>query len=379
MSNTNTLATQDRPELQELIERIVDNGFVGASLRVNDERGEWVGSAGVSELGATTPPPVDGHVRIGSNTKTFTAAIVLRLVAEGRIELDAPAIRYLPDYALDERVTVRMLLQHTSGIFNITGELYEDGTIVPGVPSTIAGKEWVDKRFETYRPEDLANLALSKPARFEPGTGWSYSNTNYIIARLLVEQVTGRSLAEEAQRLIFGPLGMTDTVLPGASTDLPDPHPHAYYRYSDGGEQHTVDVTVHNPSWVCTGGDMISTTADLHTFISALLDGTLLPEPLLAEMLRTHDTGIPGMPYGLGVFVQETEGGATVITHNGGIAGYATLMYSTPDASVTMTAYLTFVDDAEMTMAPAFQVAQKSLVDAVFGGEPGNALSDKAS
>ncbi|KAF0849639.1 serine hydrolase domain-containing protein [Nocardia caishijiensis] len=379
MSNPKNIAEQDRPELQALIERIVDSGFVGASLRVHDRRGAWVGSAGVCELGATTPPPVDGHVRIGSNTKTFTAAVVLRLVAEGLIELDTPALRYLPDYALDERVTVRMLLQHTSGIFNITGEMYDDGTVVPGVPSTIAGKEWVDKRFETYRPEDLANLALAKPSRFEPGTGWSYSNTNYIIVRLLVERVTGHSLAEEARRLIFGPLGMTDTVLPGASTELPEPHPHAYYRYIDGGEQHIVDVTKHNPSWVCTGGDMISTTADLHTFVSALLDGTLLPQPLLAEMLRTHDTGIPGMPYGLGVFVQETESGATVITHNGGIAGYATLMYSTPDAGVTMTAYLTFVDDAEMTLAPAFQVAQKALVDAVFGGESGNPVADRAS
>ncbi|WP_181700213.1 serine hydrolase [Nocardia sp. GTS18] len=370
MTITENTAAQHRPELTKILDDIVGSGFLAASLRVHDSQGEWVGSAGVSELGGTTAAPVDGHVRIGSNTKPFTATIVLQLVSEGLIDLDAPVLSYLPDYALDERVTVRMLLQHTSGIFNITGEPSEDGSISGGVPSTISGKEWADKRFHTYTPAELVTFALGKPARFEPGTGWSYSNTNYIIARLVVEAVTGRTLAEEAQRLILGPLGMTGTVLPGTSTDLPEPHPHAYYRYTDGDEQHTIDVSEHNPSWVCTGGDMISTTADLHTFISALVGGKLLPEPLLAEMLTTHPTGIPKMDYGLGVFVQETEGGVTVVTHNGGIAGYAMLMYSTPDGATTMTAYLTYVDDAEMSMAPAFQVAQKALVDAAFGGEP---------
>ncbi|MFC9662547.1 serine hydrolase domain-containing protein [Nocardia sp. NPDC127606] len=362
--STKSIARQD---LQQIIDETVEAGFLAVTLRVNDEQGEWVGSAGLSELGGTALPPVDGHVRIGSNTKTFTATVVLQLVAEGRIDLDTPALHYLPEFALDERITVRMLLQHTSGVFNFTGEFYENGTVVPGITSTIAGKEWVDKRFETYLPEDLVTLALSKPARFEPGTGWSYSNTNYVIARLLVEKVTGNSLAAEMDRLILGPLGLTGTSMPGASTELPEPHPHAYYRYADGDEQRTVDVTEHNPSWVATGGDMISTTADLRTFITALVGGKLVPEALLAEMYSTHATGIPNMEYGLGVFVLQTEGGTTVITHNGGMAGFAALMFSTPDGSRTMTAYLTCVDDAEITIAPAFQVAQKALLDAVFG------------
>lgn len=372
------MGTEDiaRQDLQRIIDETVEAGFLAVSLRVNDEQGEWVGSAGRSELGGSALPPVDGHVRIGSNTKTFTATVVLQLVAEGKIELDAPVLRYLPEFAFDERVTVRMVLQHTSGVFNFTGEFYEDGTVVPGIPSTIAGKEWADLRFETYLPEDLVTLALSKPARFEPGTGWSYSNTNYVIARLLVEKVTGNSLAAEMDRLIIGPLGLTGTVIPGTSTELPEPHPHAYYRYADGDEQRTIDVTEHNPSWVATGGDMISTTEDLRTFITALVGGKLVPEALLAEMYTTHDTGIPNMGYGLGVFVQRTAGGTTLITHNGGIAGYAALMFSTPDGSRTMTAYLTCVDNAEMTIAPAFQVAQKALIEAVFDGNP---VVDKAS
>ncbi|MGW4546718.1 serine hydrolase domain-containing protein [Streptomyces violaceorubidus] len=357
---------QDRPELRKTIDEMVESGFTGVTLRVHDERGEWVGSAGVRELGETAKPPADGHVRIGSNTKTFTAAVMLRLVAEGAVGLDTPVADHLTGFALDPKITARMLLQHTSGVFNFTGEYYDDGTFAPGIPATTAGREWVDGRFRTYRPEELARLALSKPARFEPGTDWSYSNTNYVLARLLIEKVTGRSLAEEMRRLILEPLGLSGTVLPETDPEIPEPHAHAYYRYEDAGQERTVDVTRQNPSWISTGGDMISTTRDLHTFISALMSGKLLPPALLAEMCEPH----PKAGYGLGVFVQQAgEGGGTVITHNGGMAGHAALMYSTPDGTRTLTAALNYVDDTTMSMAAAFQKATQRLVEEVFGGD----------
>ncbi|MET9244798.1 serine hydrolase domain-containing protein [Nonomuraea sp. NPDC003709] len=361
-------AVPDRPELQKAIEEIVESGFLGVSLRVHDERGEWAGSAGVAELGGTAKPPIDGHVRIGSNTKTFTATLVLQLVAEGKLGLDTPAADYLPEFGLDRRITVRMLLQHTSGLFNFTGEVYDDGAIVPGIPIPYGttGKEWVDNRLKTYRPQELLELALSKPARFEPGTGWSYSNTNYVLARLLIEKVTGRSLAEEMRRLILGPLNLSGTVVPDASPEIPKPHAHVYYRYEDAGEQKTIDITRQNPSWVSTGGDMISTSQDLATFISALLGGKLLPAPLLAEMCTPHPTGIPNMDYGLGVFVVTTDDGGTVISHNGAAVGHAALMYSTPDGSKTLTAALSCVDDAGLSIAAAFQQAQQRLLNEVF-------------
>ena len=355
---------QDRPELQKAIEELTESGFLGVQLRVTDEQGEWVGSAGVRELGQSAKPLMDGHFRIGSSTKNFVATSVLLLVAEGRIGLDAPADDYLPEFGLDRRITVRMLLQHTSGIFNHTGELYEDGTIVLGVPWQ--GKEWVDNRLKTYLPEDLVRLSLSKPARFAPGTGWSYANTNYVLARLVVEKVTGRTFAEELRRLILGPLGMTGTVAPGASPEIPEPHNHGYYRYEDAGQERTVDVTRQNPSWVGAGGDMISTTRDLHTYFSALMGGKLLPAEMLTEM-RTPEATVG---YGLGVFAQETEGG-TVFHHNGATMGSAALMYGTPDGSKTLTAGLTWVDDADLSIAPAFQTAQQRFVDAVFCGKLG--------
>ncbi|MFI8963828.1 serine hydrolase domain-containing protein [Streptomyces sp. NPDC053493] len=364
---SHTVTAQDRPELRKILQEIVDSGFTGVQLRVRDERGDWAASAGLSQLGESAAPPVDGHVRIGSNTKTFVATVVLQLVADGLIGLDAPVAGHLPEFGLDPRITVRMLLQHTSGIFNFTGEYYEDGSVAPGIPWQ--GKEWLDNRFRTYRPEELVRLALSKPARFEPGADWSYSNTNYVLARLLIEKVTGRPVAEGMRQRILEPLGLTGTVAPTTEPDVPEPHAHAYYRYEDGtaggdgARETTVDVTRQNPSWISSGGDMISTTKDLQTFISALVGGRLLPARLLAEMCAPH----PKAGYGLGVFVQDTEGGGTVITHNGGFAGHAALMYSTPDGSRVLTVALNYVDDTAMSLAEPFQKATAALLKEVFG------------
>ncbi|MET9573866.1 serine hydrolase domain-containing protein [Streptomyces virginiae] len=354
-------AGQERPELQKAVEDFVACGFTGIQLRVNDGRGEWVGTAGVAELGGSARPPADGRTRIGSVTKTFTAALVLRLVAGDRLGLEDPVADHLPEVGLDRRITVRMLLQHTSGIFNFTGEYFEDGTVAPGI--VWQGREWVDGRFRTHRPQDLVRLALSKPARFEPGTDWSYSNTNYVLARLLIEKVTGRSLPEAMREHILQPLDLADTLVPETGQEeVPAPHAHAYYRYEEDGRTTTVDVTRQNPSWISSGGDMISTTADLHTFVSALVGGRLLPAGLLAEMCTPEAKA----GYGLGVMVQDTGRGGTVITHNGGIAGHAALMYATPDGGTTLTAAVNYVDDPAMSLAEAFGKATQRLVEEVF-------------
>ncbi|GIH19343.1 serine hydrolase [Rugosimonospora africana] len=362
---------QSRPQLQEAIQEIVDAGIAGVQLRVHDQRGDWAGSAGVSRLGAAAKPPTDGRFRIGSTTKTFTATVVLQLVGEDKIGLDTPVADYLPQFGLDRRITVRMLLQHTSGLFEFTGQSYPDGTYVAGIPWS--GKEWVDNRFRTYRPEDLVRFALSKPALFAPGTDWSYSNTNYVLARLLIEKVTGHSYADEVQRRIVRPLGLSGTVVPGTSPQIPGPHAHAYYQYEEAGQPKTVDITRQNPSWISSAGEMISTTKDLNTFISALLGGRLLPRPLLAEMLKPHATSDPTSDYGLGLFELHADAncsGTILINHNGSVQGYATLMYSTPDGSKSLTASLTYVDDvaAASSLQGVYTTAVQMLTKLEFCG-----------
>ncbi|MCP2257380.1 D-alanyl-D-alanine carboxypeptidase [Streptoalloteichus tenebrarius] len=356
---------QERPDLQEAIQAFVDSGFAGIQMRVHDERGEWVGSAGVRKLGETAKPAANGQFWVGSTTKTFVATLVLQLVAEGTVGLDTSVADYLPEFGLDERITVRMLLQHTSGLYNYTGELDTDGTFVPGIPAM--GKEWVDNRFHTYQPEELVRFALSKPARFEPGADQSYSNTNYTLAVLLIEKVTSRSYAEEMWRRVLRPLGLRDTVVPGSSPEIPGPHAHGYYRYQDAGEWKVVDVSRQNLSLLVGAGDMISSTRDLHTFFSALLGGRLLPTPLVDEMRTPHGS----LGYGLGMFVQDLgpEHDVTIVHHNGGApGGYGALMISTPDGGTTLTAGLT-TGDSTIDPAQEFPKALDRLIKAVFCGE----------
>jgi D-alanyl-D-alanine carboxypeptidase len=352
----------DRPELQKAVQAFVDTGFAGLQLRVNDQRGEWVGSAGVRKLEELTPPPTDGSFWVGSVTKTFTATLVLRLVADGKLQLDSSVAGVLPELGLDERITVRMLLNHTSGLFNYTGEYYPDGTVAAGIPAT--GKDWVDNRFLSYQPEDLVRLALAKPSRFEPGADWSYSNTNYTLAVLLIERLTGRPYADALRQQITEPLGLTGTVVPGDLTELPGPHAHGYYRYQDGEDWKVEDVTRQNLSLLTGAGDLISTTRDLHIFISALNSGRLLPADLLAEM-RTPTGPID---YGLGIFVQDLgpDHGGIILHHNGSApGGYGTLMYSSLDGTRTMTGSIT-MGNSDADPAQIFPAALATLLNEVF-------------
>ena len=354
---------QDRPELQKAIEAFVAAGFAGLHMRVQDDQGVWVGSAGVRKLGDVARPPTASRFWAGSVAKPFTATVVLQLVAEGRIGLDAPVAAHLPDLRLDERITARMLLQHTSGLFNYTGEYFPDGTVVPGIPAT--GKEWVDTRLDTYRPQDLVGLALARPPRFEPGTDWGYSNTNYTLATLLVERVTGESYADQVQQRILGPLELRDTVLAGDTTDLPEPHAHGYYRYQDDDGWQVADVSRQSLSMLPGAGAAISTTKDLQTFFAALNAGRLLPAALLAEMRSP----VGPIDYGLGVFVQDlgAECG-TVYHHNGGApGGYGALMYSNADGTRTMAAGLT-TGDGPADPAEVLPPALDALIRVIFCG-----------
>ncbi|MEU4604965.1 serine hydrolase domain-containing protein [Kribbella sp. NPDC023972] len=356
------VAGQDRPELGQAAQEFVDAGFAGLQLRVRDERGEWVGSAGVRKLGQSAKPPTNGRFWIASTTKTFTATLVLQLVAEGKIGLDAPVAGYLPDLGLDKRITVRMLLQHTSGLFNYTGDVDADGKWESGIDA--GGKEWVGNRFRSYQPEELVRLALSRAPRFEPGTSQRYANTNYTLALLLIGKVTGHSYADEMQRRILRPLGLRGTSVPGNRSQLPGPYAHGYYRYQDADEWKVADVSRQNLSLLAGAGDMISTTKDLQTFVSALMGGKLLPASLLAEMRK------PAGPYnlGLGLWVQDLgpDCGGIVYQHNGGApGGYGSLMYSSADGSRTLTAGVT-TGDAPIDPANAFPTAVDKLVKQVF-------------
>lgn len=312
--------------LQAALDRIVATGATAALARVDSPSGNWRGSSGVVELGRATRPAAGGRFRVGSVTKTFVSTVVLQLAGERRLRLDDTVERWLPGAIPNgSRITIRDLLQHTSGIFDYTGALFS------------SVEDVLDARFRTFRPAELVALAAARPPVFEPGTSWAYSNTNYILLGLIVRRVTGRAYGTEVGRRILRPLRLRGTEVPGTDTTIDGPHAHGYEPIERDGEIVPLDFTDLNPSMAWAAGEMVSTTADLNRFYRALLGGRLLRRPQLAEMLA-DPAGELG--YGLGIYQQPLPGGPTLWGHSGGIFGYVTFSFSTPDASTQLTVSL---------------------------------------
>ncbi|MBO0868660.1 MAG: beta-lactamase family protein [Micromonosporaceae bacterium] len=355
-----------RAALAKAIGTLVTAGAAGVQIRVNDGRGEWVGTAGVAERGSSRPVPPDGRFRIGSVTKTYVAAVLLLLAGDGELSLDDPVSRYLPRFGLDERITVRMILMHVSGVFDFSGEHGLDETSDCGIFPT-SGETYVKDLESTYEPDELVRFSLAKPARFAPGATFGYSNTNYILAGLLIEKVTGAGYAQQVHDRIVAPLGLTETSVPGRRTAIPGPHAHGYLGYRDAGTWKVADVTRYNPSRYWAAGEIISTTRDVDAFLLALLDGRLLPPPLLAEMTSFIPPG-SGLGVSTGLFRREFTPGHTGIGHFGSVPGYLCSAYSTVDGGVRLVMSVTkgAVDRFDPVAFSRFQRAVDATLVACF-------------
>ena len=317
----------DRQVVQQALGDLARTGAQGVQVRVEDGRHEFTARSGTARVDSPRPVPTDGRFRIGSITKTFVSTVVLQLVGEGKVELDAPAQRYLPGLLPDgDRITVRNLLQHTSGLYNYTSAL------PPGAEGVLA------IRYKTWTPTELVALSTARPLDFQPGTSWSYSNTNYVVAGMLIEKVTGRPYGVAVEQRVLRPLGLRSTSVPGTRVDVPGPHAHGYIRANG----QVVDITEFNPSVAYAAGEMISTTADLNRFADALLEGRLLRPAQQAE-LTSASAATEG--YGLGIQATDLPCGVTVWGHSGGIPGYNSLMLSTPDTKTQLTASVTSAPD----------------------------------
>lgn len=267
-------------------------------------------TAGTAEINRHVPVPKDGQVRAGSNTKAFVAVVTLQLVKEGKVELDAPVTRYLPGAVKDDRITVRQILNHTSGLANYTQYL--------GV------ENFKELRHRYFEPHELLAIGNAHPPTGQPGEKFKYSNTNYVLAGLLIQKVTGRPVAENVDQRIIKPLNLRDTYWPGVGEQgIRKKHPHGY-ALVDG---KVTDVTELDPSWGWAAGQIISTTKDLNTFYKGLLGGKLLPKQQLDEMRTTVPTTgemWPGAEYGLGLASTPLTCGGRYWGHGGDIPGFET-------------------------------------------------------
>ncbi len=298
--------------VQEALDQITASGAaLGVQARVTDGRQRFTARSGKAELDSHRPVPENGRFRIGSITKTFVSTVLLQLAGEGKVELDAPVVRYLPGL-IDGRITVRQALQHTSGLYDYTDAL----------PLDPDGFEKI--RYQHWRPQDLLEISTDKPLEFDPGTRWSYSNTNYVVVGLLVQKLTGGPYAKAVEHRILKPLRLDDTEFPGDDIDIRGPHAHGYVTVA--GKPN--DITRINPSVAWAAGEVISTTRDLDTFGVALASGRLLRPAQQREIAKTTSVS---PEYGLGLQVQTLPCGTKVWGHSGGIPGYSSQLLTTPD------------------------------------------------
>lgn len=315
---------------RKAVEAQIALGVPGVTLTAQDGRHSWSTTAGTGDLRTGAPRSSADRYRVGSITKTFVATVLLQLEAEGRLSLDDSVEKWLPG-ALDaggydaSKITVRMLLNHTSGVFNYT----EDATVV----ATYFSKDgFYAHRFDRITPRQLLDIALAHKPYFAPGTSWHYSNTNYLLAAQIVEKVTGRGYGEEIRHRIIEPLHLTGTSVPGTRPTLPQPSSRAYGKLSRETTGPTYDVTELNPALAYGSGEMVSDSADLNRFYRALLGGRLLPPHQLTEMKTTVPAGDqPNARYGLALIDQKLSCGVHVWGHDGGIHGSSSVAATTAD------------------------------------------------
>lgn len=322
-------------EVSDALTAMVRSGIPGAQAVITDSDGQRSITAGAGDLATGVPYPEGAHIRIGSITKTFVATVVLQLVAEGAVELDAPIERYLPGVVHGNgndgtRITIHQLLQHTSGLPDFAPEDVSE-KLPQQLDQTSDGKAYRD-----LTPADLVRIAMTMAPQFEPGAQFRYTNTNYVLLDMVIEHVTGHPLAAEIGNRILDPLALHDTYFPvPGDTTLRDPHPLGY-RKVDG---KWVDATDMEAAWAGAAGAMISTGADLNHFFAELLAGKLLAPAQLTEMKQTLPM-TSEMNYGLGLIRFQMPCGSEskdLWGHAGGIPGFSTVTVVTPKgAAITI-------------------------------------------
>ena len=221
---------------------------------------------------------IDDHTRIGSVTKTFTGTAVLQLVDQGRIRLSDPISRYIDGVPNGDAITLDMLGRMRSGLPDYS----ETDTFM----TRLYAEEPAGPQAFPTTPRELVDWAFRQPVDFAPNTQWAYSNTNTVLLGLVVEQVSGLSLADYLTQNVFGPLGLTQTSFP-ADGVLPAPYAHGYNQGPDG----TVyDATLWNPSWGYAAGAVVSTLSDIRTWASAVGTGSLLRPDTQSQRIADGST-----------------------------------------------------------------------------------------
>jgi D-alanyl-D-alanine carboxypeptidase len=310
-------------------------GMPGVFAEVRDGDEAWRGAAGVADVDTGRPVTPDMRHRVGSITKTFTAAAVLQQVEHGQVDLDAPIARYLPQRVPGARgaaITVRMLINHTSGLADYLPYAYTSLKPFPVLAKTTP-RSLDDNRFTRFHPTELIELGVAAPAVSTPGsTPGVYSNTNYLLLCQLLEHVTGMTAEACITRNVTERAGLSDTELP-TGTQIDGPHSRMYEAWF-GMIDPPRDYSVYDMSWVGPAASLISTVADLNRFYRLLLAGEIIDRSSLAQMQRTVPViSFEGkkIDYGLGLHKMEVPGHGTFWGHDGTVWGAGAMTMTRAD------------------------------------------------
>ena len=322
----------------DLLDAMKANAIPGVIILVKSrEQGDWSSTLGTAEIGKDVAMAIDDHFRIGSNTKTMTSTVILQLVQEGKLKLDDPVSKYIPNVPNGDTITIANLSEMRSGLYSYTSD--------PGFNQTLDS----DPK-KAWTPQELLDIAFSHPVNAAPGGDFDYCNTNIVLLGLIIEQLTGMSASEAFQERIFEPLGLTHSSLP-ANTDwsIPDPHPFGYQFGTNvetiesyavpkaelpaalDGSLLPIDNTDANPSWAWTAGGAISTADDLAVYVKAMVGGGLLDAATQKVRMDSIRSMSPSSGYGLGI----AQFGPTY-GHDGQLPGFSSFMVYDPVADITI-------------------------------------------
>ncbi len=327
-------------ELDTAIDELHRSGMPGVFAEVRDGDQVWRGGAGVADLSTGRAVTPDMSHRVGSITKTFTAAAVMQQVEGGQVQLDAGIGHYLPRLVPGERgqvITVRMLLNHTSGLAEYLPYAYPSLKAFPRLVDTTP-ESLDDNQFKQFQQTDLIDMGVTAPPVGTPGsTPGMYSNTNYLLLGQLLEQVTGTTAEDCITRSVIERAGLRHTEFP-VGPHIDGPHSRMYEAWF-GMIDPPRDYSVFDMSWVGPAASLISTVADLNRFFAILLAGEIVDRSSLAHMQRT----VPvisqegkKIEYGLGLHRREVPGCGTFWGHDGSVWGGGAMSMASADGKRQM-------------------------------------------
>lgn len=329
-------------ELKVSLDTIVDDMQIPSAVVLirSESKGDWAGTCGTRRLGTDDPVTIDDHYRVGSNTKTMTGTVVLQLVEKDDIALDDPVSKYRPEVQNGNNITLAMLLEMRSGLYNYSAD-EEFNARLDNEPDHV------------WHPSELLAIAFAHEPSFGPGAEFEYSNTNTVLLGLIIEQRTKLSLKDAFQQRIFDPLKLRNTVFPAPEdASIPLPHPRGYMFGTNvstlddaalpapervaaaEGALLPNDYTDSNPSWAWAAGGAISTADDLARCVEALVDGGLLGPRLQQVRLASirpagNDPASASYGYGIAKF-------GSFIGHDGQLPGFNSFMARDPDERNTV-------------------------------------------